>query len=344
MRIILHAPNVHHGGGRTLLLSLLHALSNTEAVAILDERLDLPPSLPGKIQVSRVAPTVYGRFLAEKRLASVAKPEDIVLCFGNLPPLLNTRGKIFVFLQNRYLLQHRITNGLKPKQRLRIALERLWLRWFVGNSTLIVQTDSMAREAQSVLKNNPVQVMPFVPAPTHSLPESTFEPKKYDFLYVATGEPHKNHRTLVEAWELLGAEGLFPSLCLTLHTVHDRELILWISNKASTAGLRISNVGIVTSIEIEKLYASSNALIYPSLFESFGLPLIEAFKHKLPLIASELDYVRDVSEPVETFDPNSAISIARAVKRHLGHQSTFNHLAPDEFLHSLVSDTTTQTN
>ena len=47
-------------------------------------------------------------------------------------------------------------------------------------------------------------------------------------------------------------------------------------------------------------------------------PLIEAKQAGLPILASELDYVRDVLDPDQTFDPNSDISIARAVKRYLG--------------------------
>jgi glycosyltransferase involved in cell wall biosynthesis len=52
--------------------------------------------------------------------------------------------------------------------------------------------------------------------------------------------------------------------------------------------------------------------------ESLGLPLIEARREGLPVLAAELDYVRDVIDPDEAFDPYSKISIARAVKRFLG--------------------------
>lgn len=66
------------------------------------------------------------------------------------------------------------------------------------------------------------------------------------------------------------------------------------------------------------MYGQSRAAIYPSLFESFGLPLLEAKEAGLPVLASERDYVRDVIEPNITFDPLSPLSIARAVMRHLG--------------------------
>ena len=62
-------------------------------------------------------------------------------------------------------------------------------------------------------------------------------------------------------------------------------------------------------------YKVSGALIFPSLRESFGLPLVEATKLKVPILASELDFVYDVCQPAETFDPKSPRSIARAVKR-----------------------------
>jgi glycosyltransferase involved in cell wall biosynthesis len=65
------------------------------------------------------------------------------------------------------------------------------------------------------------------------------------------------------------------------------------------------------------MYNQVGALIYPSTFESFGLPLIEARQAGLPVLASELDYVRDILDPEQVFDPESAISIARAVKRFI---------------------------
>lgn len=68
------------------------------------------------------------------------------------------------------------------------------------------------------------------------------------------------------------------------------------------------------------VYSCARALIFPSFAESFGLPLLKAQSVGLPILAPELDYVRDVCEPVETFDPQSARSIARAVSRFVGQR------------------------
>ena len=89
--------------------------------------------------------------------------------------------------------------------------------------------------------------------------------------------------------------------------------------------------------ELLNLYSKSTALIYPSFFESYGLPLVEANHYKLPTIASELDYVRDILDPVETFDPHSAKSICRSVKRFLkvnGEKTAI--YAPVDFIKCMI--------
>ena len=69
--------------------------------------------------------------------------------------------------------------------------------------------------------------------------------------------------------------------------------------------------------EISLIYSKCKALVFPSFVETLGLPLVEAKKFKLDVIASELDYVRDIVDPNETFDPQSSLSMYRAIKRYL---------------------------
>jgi glycosyltransferase involved in cell wall biosynthesis len=158
-------------------------------------------------------------------------------------------------------------------------------------------------------------VLPFV---SGDIQIPTVQPAvMYDYLYVASGEPHKNHHRLLQAWILLADRGLWPSLCLTLDTERDAELCVWVEELAHRHGLRISNKSFPPE-QIAGLYARCGALIYPSLFESFGLPLLEARQAGLPIVAAERDYVRDVVEPAVAFDPESALSIARAVMRYQG--------------------------
>jgi glycosyltransferase involved in cell wall biosynthesis len=266
--------------------------------------------------------------MAEWRLRSSADSSDIVLCFGNLPPLFGCRARVFVYLQNRYLLGSS-SKHLGLWGRARIFVERLWIRCRLGNAELVVQTDSMAREVRKFLGRDS-HVIPFAPICRREHPEGS---PKYDFVYVASGEPHKNHRNLVAAWIELATSDLRPSLALTLDRARHPQLVNWIESMSRKHGLLIDNLGHLSGESVAQLYARSRALVYPSRFESFGLPLVEANHAGLEILAPEADYVRDVVEPVETFDPESPVSICRAVRRYLGRpQAPQRVLSPGEFV------------
>ena len=316
--IIIHAPNVHLGGGKVLLCDVLSALNpKVEHILILDKRLDLELPDRENVHAKYITPSLVGRLWAEIWLLLHVRVGDSVLCFGNLPPLFRLRGDTVVYLQNRYLVDPKgPVDGMHLKTRLRIWLERVWLRWRRFDAGLyIVQTASMKKLAAAILER-PVICLPFVPQSIQSQVCITIK-KQFDFLYVASGEAHKNHETLINAWCLLAEEGLFPSLALTLSPEITPALCARVDQENTSRGLRIQNIGFISQAQLVSLYCKSGALIYPSSFESFGLPLMEARQAGLSVLAPELDYVRDVTDPDETFDPRSPISIARAVRRHL---------------------------
>ncbi len=290
----------------------------------LDERMPIPAGVMQEIEVKRVKPFLVCRLNAERWLAKSVAPEDIVLCFGSLPPLFKLRGHTVVFVQNRYLIDDVKLSGFPPRVRMRLAMERLLLSTMMSNANeFVVQTPSMKRLLELKTRGKvPVRVLPFVADPNgygRSVQQLKL-PKEisYDFVYVASGEPHKNHPRLLEAWCLLAVEGLFPSLCLTLDETRFAGLCRETEAMRQRYGVKIINVGELSHQDVLALYIEAGAMIYPSTFESFGLPLIEARQAGMPVLASELDYVRDVLDPEQTFDPNSPVSIARAVKRFVG--------------------------
>lgn len=320
-KLFIHAINVHQGGGAVLLCDLLRAIPPwVEVVAHVDARIVMPADVPGHVIVERVRPTLLSRLAAERRLANTVEVGDRVLCFGNLPPLFRLRGDVAVFLQNRYLVDaHAPLAALPLKPRIRLWLERLWLYGLRSNARrYFVQTASMLRMAAARLDVE-VTCAPFVPASVMrlSVPSAVQDVRRFDFLYVASGEAHKNHSVLIAAWGLLANEGLFPSLALTLASEATPELCARVAQETASRGLRVHNLGVLPHDRLLEVYRESGALIYPSSFESFGLPLVEARQAGLAVLAPELDYVRDVTDPDESFDPRSPVSIARAVRRFL---------------------------
>lgn len=341
-KLCIHASNVHQGGGRTLLLALIDALpTDKPIVLILDKRMSYNLEFPENVMVHRVAPSLLSRLSAEWWLRKNVNSQDIVLCFGNLPSLFNLKAKTIVFVQNRYLVDALPLKGFSVKTRLRLLIERIWLSCrYHSADYFIVQTASMKKLLSTKIKGEKsVLTIPFIGSVErldNTASDVENSSKELKFAYVASGEPHKNHHRLVEAWVLLAEEGFFPTLYLTLNESLFPALCAKIASLTSKHHLRIINSGHLSDTDVKNLYKSVNALIYPSYLESFGMPLIEANQMNLPIIAPELDYVRDLLNPTETFDPFSSISIARAVNRFAKiNQSDVAIISPSNFIKQL---------
>lgn len=336
-RILLYAPNVHTGGGLVLLQSLLKEWPKSLGlVGWFDARAKAQLCLPNGAQITWVCPSIGSRLLAEISLVRAAFSDDQILCFHGLPPLLRNKGRVHIFQQNRnYLgLVPLKTFSWRTRQRLRFEQTVAYLFRY-RCACYWVQTPSMAREIQNWYGNEPVNVR-VLPFAQRTKQVHRLDPAKWDFIYVADGEAHKNHKCLVEAWVFLAQQGIRPTLALTL-SGRDTTLMSWVQQQTDAHGLLICNLGYLTHENLLQLYGQTGALVFPSISESFGLPLIEASNLGLPIVASELDFVRDVCEPTHTFDPRSPISIARAIRRFLGRaELPVQPLSAVEFLGAVL--------
>jgi glycosyltransferase involved in cell wall biosynthesis len=73
-------------------------------------------------------------------------------------------------------------------------------------------------------------------------------------------------------------------------------------------------------------YSASKALIYPSINETIGLPLIESNFFNLSVISADMPYAFEFLKPNYTFNPNDPASIAKAISRSLSSNSKKKYL------------------
>jgi glycosyltransferase involved in cell wall biosynthesis len=121
-------------------------------------------------------------------------------------------------------------------------------------------------------------------------------------LYPANRWPHKNHARLLEAFALLRLER--PELRLVLTgSGHDSD---------GPPGVEVR--GYVSDDELTELYATASALVFPSLYEGFGLPPLEAMASGCPVAAAQAGSLPEVcGAAARYFDPTSPAEIAHAV-------------------------------
>lgn len=337
--MIFYAPNIHIGGGAGLLKSLLRtACFSSDDIFILDARLKNTQEVSSLSNVHYITPTPIARLKGELLVRKLAVAQGKIFCFHGLPPLFPRKAEVQVFLQNRLYINDFSLRNYSLKVATRLLFEKSIFRIFSASvGEFIVQSNSMKAALQEYLgeSNATVVIAPFANINEENLNETSSSAKMFDFIYVADDSDHKNHLKLLEAWSLLAEQGVYPRLALTLpESSKFRHTITILVNDK---GCQIHDLGFIPRREVNEAYQKAAFLIYPSFVESFGLPLLEASSLGLPIVASELDYVRDVVHPIQTFNPESATSICLAVLRALGKEHKLTRvLTPQQFVKKIL--------
>jgi len=234
-----------------------------------------------------------------------------VLCFSNIPPPIHLSVPVFTFFQNVLLLQDCLYYPIRA--RILFYLKRKFILYYKNNSNKwIVQTGFTKQLLITKLQiqSQQVEILPFFFVPDPMIPSKCVKNPE-SFVYPSTGLPHKNHKVLLKAWEMLYEDGYQFELHLTIPKT-DVKLIKIISS-LKFKGLKIQNHGIIGQKELLNLYQSSEYLIYPSLSESFGLPLMEAIQQKCKVIAADLPYSKETITPTAIFNPYQPSSLKNAI-------------------------------
>lgn len=139
------------------------------------------------------------------------------------------------------------------------------------------------------------------------------------FLMVGTLEPRKGHPQVLEAFEQLWGEGLDINLAIVGKQGWLVEALVERLRSHPELNKRLFWLEGISDEYLEKVYAASTSLIAASYGEGFGLPLIEAAQHKLPIIARDIPVFREVAgEHAYYFSAENSDDLAQAIQTWLG--------------------------
>ena len=150
------------------------------------------------------------------------------------------------------------------------------------------------------------------------------------FATVGTIEPRKNHAFLLQAFESLWSKGIPARLLIAGHP-HPlcRQLIEDMKHHVQQGKLFLTLLD-ATDAEIALIYDRCQALVFPSLAEGFGLPLVEARARGCLVIASDLPAFKELAdEGVMIYDRSNASQLGTLVTQHLEAESR-RHVLPME--------------
>lgn len=135
------------------------------------------------------------------------------------------------------------------------------------------------------------------------------------FLYPANDWPHKNHDRLLAAYALYRARSRAPwDLKLSGHFADPDRMNHLIARCGVGAATIV--LGHLPAAEFARVFAQASALVFPSRYEGFGIPVLEAFRLGVPVICSHAASIPEVgADACGYFDPAEVDSIAAAMKR-----------------------------
>jgi glycosyltransferase involved in cell wall biosynthesis len=136
-------------------------------------------------------------------------------------------------------------------------------------------------------------------------------------LGLSAKRPHKNLAMLIEALALI-PPGKRPVLVLPgYQTAHELELIGCARSFGVEGDIRFR--GWISTDELEGLWAIARAFVFPSIYEGFGLPVLEAMARGVPVACSNASALPEVAgDAALLFDPHDKSAIAAAIQRLLG--------------------------
>lgn len=156
----------------------------------------------------------------------------------------------------------------------------------------------------------------------HKLPTSYF-------LYVGSIKGHKNLLSALKAFKLFVKK--YPNYKMVLIGVKPDEFL----KNNETSGLREGIIvpGFIPDSELPAIYSNALCLIFPSFYEGFGLPPLEAMSCGCPVIASNLSSIPEVcGNAALYFDPHKVDEIVKTMEQIVEDKKTVHQLIEKGFI------------
>lgn len=180
------------------------------------------------------------------------------------------------------------------------------------------------------IKSEKIIVTLLSPFENHAFTDTDLT-KKYNitkpyWLYVGVAYPHKNLEALLSAWEIFYKQySCNYQLVLAGNKNYFYERLEKIIKEKNIKNVILTDF--VPDTELPNLYKKAALYVFPSLYEGFGLPPLEAMQYNLPVISSERTCLPEIlGDAALYFDPTSPDEIAQTAHLVLSDKNTSEKL------------------
>ena len=312
-QVLIDCCYLNSPGGKTILFDILNKLQTNIYcglfIILIDFRnQDIVKSFK-EITFKIISNNEYSRILFYKKNR---KSFYSVLCLSNVPPPIKLKSNVYIYFHNNILLSTKNLE-LDFKTRLNFYLKKKYINWLNHNRyKWFVQSYLIRSNLSEKFKISKEKIKVY---PIFEDLRGNDIAKLDSFIYPTTISNHKNNIRLIKAFIQSASElpNLLFNLKITINKTAETEKVMLYAPK----NLNIDFTGALSRKSVIDAISKSKFLIFPSLTESFGLPLIEGCQLGCYVICSNLPYVNHVIKPSLTFDPYSVDSISKMINQSL---------------------------
>lgn len=263
-------------------------------------------AMPGVTWLETDAPALGMTAAARTGELARASGADVYLSPFYLRPLSAGMPSVLT-LHDAMHLAPEVGAPLRVRELFRVALA------FAAQAEAVVTSSEFSRgeiARRTLIRPDRLHVAPLgVPEPGAAAAERPAGVPDGPFALVVGGNrPHKNLAVLARAWRSFGDA---PPLPLVAAGGADRRFS---SLAALGAGPHVHALGAVSEGALRWLYGHATLLVFPTLYEGFGLPLLEAASHGVPVLCSDIPVLRESGERFARFlPPHDELAWASAV-------------------------------
>ena len=134
--------------------------------------------------------------------------------------------------------------------------------------------------------------------------------------YPANFWPHKNHRMLLTAFSMFLSQNTNSKIELVFTgTIQDKERELRAAASQMDMGGRVHFLGYLETNQLAAVWQGCEFLIFPSLYEGFGIPLLEAMYYGKPILCSNVTSIPEIAQDAALyFDPRDPRDIVKCLE------------------------------
>ena len=277
------------------------------------------PESSEKVTVIDTAVSPFS-FKQQWQIPSLVK-EYKISCYHSPYYLMPYRMKVPTILTLYDLIPQKYPEYVAPRARLMVnTLTRVAMRY---SDRYIAISEATKQDFLSSFKleRNTVTAVPLAADPKFK-PSTQTVPNKYKLpanyiLYLGINKPHKNLVQLIRAWHQVQKQ-IAPSQTLIIAGAWDAR---YPEAKRLATELNVANVQFLGPIEdqdLPALYSHADLFVFPSIYEGFGLPILEAMACGTAVTCSNTSSLPEVGgEAVLYFNPKNVEEISRQISKLL---------------------------